>query len=49
MDSPRVKGGINIDNGRYENVAVGVLLTAIRVALSLSDAGAPAKGDFRAR
>ncbi len=44
MDSPRVKGGINIDNGRYENVAVGVLLTAIRVALSLSDAGAPAKG-----
>lgn len=44
MSAPRVHGGINIENGRYENVAVGVLLTQINAKLNLTDAGGAAKG-----
>ena len=44
MAAPRVKGVAAIDNGRYENVALGVLLTAINLKLNLDDVGIPAKG-----
>lgn len=44
LKSPRVTGGVNIKQGRYENLLLGVLITNIELALALSDAGAPAAG-----
>lgn len=37
LEKPLITGGVNVEKARYENVAVGVLLTDINMKVNLSD------------
>lgn len=43
LEAPRLTGGIKVANARFEDVALGILLTNINLNLNLSDAGASPK------
>lgn len=39
LRAPRIRGGVNINKARYEDLLLGVLITDINVALALSEKG----------
>ena len=39
LAAPRIRGGVKIDKGRYENILFGVLLTEIALRLDLTEDG----------
>ncbi|WP_165075450.1 MULTISPECIES: translocation/assembly module TamB domain-containing protein [unclassified Desulfovibrio] len=44
LAAPRVRGGVQINQGRFEDLMLGVLLTDITLRLNLDDKGAATRG-----
>lgn len=44
LETPRIRGGVRVDQGRFEDLLLGVLLTDITLRLDLDDRGGNAHG-----
>lgn len=44
LEAPRIRGGVRVDKGRFEDLLLGVLLTDISMRLELDERGGGARG-----
>lgn len=49
LEAPRIRGGVRVDQGRFEDLLLGVLLTDITLRLDLDERGGSARGGLPGR